>query len=992
MPEAPIAITGMHRSGTSMITRALHDSGLHLVGTSAEELIDAADDNPEGFWENKAIVACNDDLLEATGGAWDHPPALPPVAVDDPRVAAVAERATAALAGLRQHEHWGFKDPRTCLTAAYWLDLEPELRFIICVRHPLEVALSLKRRNQSSYSLGLALWERYYATVLEQVPAERRVITHYDTFFVDPEGELARLCAFAGLEPTPPRVRSDLRHHTIGVDLGDAGASAGLRALYAELCRMAGTPPPREAPVDEGRVRRLVLDGSVAQRHAEQRQAAIERLQEREEQFRAEHAAAEEALRQRVRALEQERASLEADHRAQVRGLHRERAALEADHRAQVRDLEAQLVAARRDATDGLRALQQQTGSTLAALEATLARIDQRTEATAAQVERARQGVLTRAARRLGRPVRRVLLGGRRRAAPTARRALQQLPPPAQATVRRVRRLARRGIQQPGPTARALVRRAGRGARAGATHLPPPAQQVLRRGRAVVQRGTQAPGPAAKALVRRLPDSVERSLRQGWATAQRARRAARSRALVEPAPKPGPTPKGPAPRLWMQAYEQLVAEAWRGDEPWVVVTPGSPREVRDARPPRATTFPATRDGRPLAEDLAHVAQLEALRYDGHHHLVVPEGSRPWFLQQAELRDHVVGTYATVVDCVGAGAAFDLARSRAGGPETLRAAVDRLTAGTRRAPSVLDWTSLGLADELPDLATFAPPAGDRLPYLDDSVDVVAVLPDGDHDEARRVAVRGVVTVAAGSSGPEVRRVEALAEPAAACPSVLVWSPATDDRWAAALEDRATAAGATVHLGSLDAAGLAGLGDHDVVVAVEPHVLPLPGSLEAVADAALGRPGDAVTGKVLRRDGRLEAAGGMVFFDRSVALVAAGSPDVRAPWHEYVRPVCWGAGVVAATADCWRAVPAPEAVSGRAFLREWCAAAWAAGSAVTYHPEVAAVRVAGDGGEPSTPLRASAWQRTLDLRPARPRELSDGAWRFLLAHDDVEACRG
>ena len=26
--NVPIAITGMHRSGTSMITRALHDSGL----------------------------------------------------------------------------------------------------------------------------------------------------------------------------------------------------------------------------------------------------------------------------------------------------------------------------------------------------------------------------------------------------------------------------------------------------------------------------------------------------------------------------------------------------------------------------------------------------------------------------------------------------------------------------------------------------------------------------------------------------------------------------------------------------------------------------------------------------------------------------------------------------------------------------------------------------------------------------------------------------
>ena len=70
----------------------------------------------------------------------------------------------------------------------------------------------LRRRNQNSYSLGLSLWERYYATVLDQVPPERRIVSHYDTFFVDPEAEMARLC-FAGLEPAPPKVRRDLRHH-----------------------------------------------------------------------------------------------------------------------------------------------------------------------------------------------------------------------------------------------------------------------------------------------------------------------------------------------------------------------------------------------------------------------------------------------------------------------------------------------------------------------------------------------------------------------------------------------------------------------------------------------------------------------------------------------------------------------------------------------------------------------------------------------------------
>ena len=60
----------------------------------------------------------------------------------------------------------------------------------MCLRHPLEVALSLKRRNQNSYSLGLALWERYYATVLAAVPADRRIVSHYDSFFVDPDAEL----------------------------------------------------------------------------------------------------------------------------------------------------------------------------------------------------------------------------------------------------------------------------------------------------------------------------------------------------------------------------------------------------------------------------------------------------------------------------------------------------------------------------------------------------------------------------------------------------------------------------------------------------------------------------------------------------------------------------------------------------------------------------------------------------------------------------------
>jgi len=162
--------------------------------------------------------------------------------------------------------------------------------------------------------------------VLDLLPADRRIVTHYDTFFVDPEREIARLCAFAGLTPVLPRVRPDLRHHTIGVGLGDAGVSPSVRALYADLCRQAGAPLALESPSDEGRVRRLIIDGAVAQRHADQRQDAIDRLQAREDEFR--------------RQFQHERATMEAEHRERVRGL------------------EAQVVAAREAAVTRLEVLQ----------------------------------------------------------------------------------------------------------------------------------------------------------------------------------------------------------------------------------------------------------------------------------------------------------------------------------------------------------------------------------------------------------------------------------------------------------------------------------------------------------------------------------------------------------------------------------------------------------------------------------------------------------
>ena len=63
----PVAIAGMHRSGTSMVARLLQQCGLDLGPT--DQLLPPRPDNPEGFWEHAAFVALNDDILTAAGGS-----------------------------------------------------------------------------------------------------------------------------------------------------------------------------------------------------------------------------------------------------------------------------------------------------------------------------------------------------------------------------------------------------------------------------------------------------------------------------------------------------------------------------------------------------------------------------------------------------------------------------------------------------------------------------------------------------------------------------------------------------------------------------------------------------------------------------------------------------------------------------------------------------------------------------------------------------------
>lgn len=222
-----------------MLTRLLHRCGLDLGPES--DLMPVADDNPDGFWENLRFVQLNDEILSAVGAAWDLPPRQEET-FKGPALRPMHAKAQLLIESFHDKPVWGWKDPRNSLTFPFWQNLISNLRKVIIVRNPLEVAYSMHRRNGTSYALGLRLWEIYNRRALAHALPEERLLTSYEAFFDRPELELQRVAAFAGLNDggalaeAVALVAVRRRHTAFTIEqLIDAGAAEPIVALYKTL-------------------------------------------------------------------------------------------------------------------------------------------------------------------------------------------------------------------------------------------------------------------------------------------------------------------------------------------------------------------------------------------------------------------------------------------------------------------------------------------------------------------------------------------------------------------------------------------------------------------------------------------------------------------------------------------------------------------------------------------------------------------------------------
>lgn len=229
-----LLILGMHRSGTSAVTRVVNLLGAKL----GDRLVPPGHDNPSGFWENATAVEINEQLLRDLGRTWYDMREMPDGWME---TAAAAKALDLARKFIRRDlggsTLCALKDPRICLTVPLWIKafetLEFEVSCLFVVRDPREVVESLHRRNDWPRSPLYLMWVQYLLEAEAATRRCRRTMVGYDQVLDDWRSCMERVAKELHLAwPTKPDDAATAidafldrgqRHHRADDKLGAAG-------------------------------------------------------------------------------------------------------------------------------------------------------------------------------------------------------------------------------------------------------------------------------------------------------------------------------------------------------------------------------------------------------------------------------------------------------------------------------------------------------------------------------------------------------------------------------------------------------------------------------------------------------------------------------------------------------------------------------------------------------------------------------------------------
>lgn len=142
-------VLGMHKSGTTLMARLLHHTGIAMV-----EEISTEDYENDNFYERLASYHLNLAMLGEPGNLLLHPP---------PRRLNITQKTHERMKHLvnelnQTQTDWGFKDPRTCLVYEVWKDVLGDHKLLIVFRPVDDIW------HRFDYH-GIKIWQKLYNAI-----------------------------------------------------------------------------------------------------------------------------------------------------------------------------------------------------------------------------------------------------------------------------------------------------------------------------------------------------------------------------------------------------------------------------------------------------------------------------------------------------------------------------------------------------------------------------------------------------------------------------------------------------------------------------------------------------------------------------------------------------------------------------------------------------------------------------------------------------------
>ena len=178
-------ILGMHRSGTSLVTKFLEIFNINI----GSDFSSPRSDNPTGFYEDMSFFRVNMNLLELNKIEWNE--ILNPLNLN---LKTKTEKINFWLSDIEQKVkfncNFAFKDPRSILFINFWNSFFKKknyfVRFLYCFRHPYLISKSIMKRDKMKRGESfLFILQNWYLILKNIKKNDEKIFLDYDLLILD---------------------------------------------------------------------------------------------------------------------------------------------------------------------------------------------------------------------------------------------------------------------------------------------------------------------------------------------------------------------------------------------------------------------------------------------------------------------------------------------------------------------------------------------------------------------------------------------------------------------------------------------------------------------------------------------------------------------------------------------------------------------------------------------------------------------------------------